>query len=42
MVLRGSGNGRDKWGKLKGEVWVSTVNIGKQTLFGSDDLNPCR
>jgi hypothetical protein len=27
--------------KVKEEMWVSTVDIGKQALFGSDDLDPC-
>jgi len=30
------------WGKGKGKMWVSSVNIAKQALFGSDDLGPCR
>ena len=40
MVLRGFDE-CDNWGKVKGEMWVASVNIGKQALFGSDDLDPC-
>jgi hypothetical protein len=27
--------------KFKEEMWVSSVNIGKQAWFGSDDLDRC-